>query len=100
MPRGPQRIANILAELMARRGYGRVQSTAAYEEAWRQAAGLLVAQYTRIGALRRGALEVTVANSTLMQELTFQKTVLLKNLAELLPDQGIRSLKFRVGTMD
>jgi predicted nucleic acid-binding Zn ribbon protein len=95
----PQRLANVLAELMARRGYGRVQSTEAYEAAWRQAAGSLAAQYSRVGQLRRGSLEILVANSTLMQELTFQKAALVKKLAELLPDEGIRGLRFRVGTI-
>lgn len=94
---GPQRLANVLADLMVRRGYARVQSTEAYEGAWRAAAGPLMAQYTRLGALRRGALEVVVANSTLLQELTFQKAALLKKLVAALPDEGIRSLRFKSG---
>lgn len=97
--RGPQRIGDVLSELMARRGYGRVRSTESYEKAWRDAAGTLVAQYTRVGNLRRGALEVTVANSTLLQEMTFQKPGLLKRLGELLPNEGIRDLRFRLGAV-
>jgi len=99
MARGPQAIGNILSELMARRGFARVQSGAAYEAAWREAAGALAAEYTRVGALRRGKLEVVVANSTLMQELLFQKSDLLKNLAQLLPDEGIQDLRFRLGAV-
>ena len=95
----PQRISNILAELMARRGFARVQSTEAYEEAWRQAAGALAAQYSQVGALKRGTLEVVVANSALVQELTFQKAALVEKLAALLPDEKIRNLRFRVGTV-
>ena len=34
---------------MSRRGYARVQSAATYDAAWREAAGPLVAQYTRVG---------------------------------------------------
>ena len=94
---GPERIANVLAELMARRGYGRVQSTAAYEDAWRQAAGPLLAQHTRVGLLRRGTLEVVVSNSILMQEMTFQKATLVRKLAELLPEEGLRNLRFKMG---
>ena len=97
MPRGPQRIANVLADLMARRGYGRVQGMEAYQTAWREAAGPLIAEYTQVGMLCRGTLEVLVANSALVQELTFQKAALVKKLGQLMPDQGIRSLKFRVG---
>jgi predicted nucleic acid-binding Zn ribbon protein len=89
----------VLSELMARRGYARVQSAAAYEAAWREAAGPLTAEYTRLGPLRRGTLEVVVANSTLVQELGFQKQSLLEALAELLPDEGIQNLRFRVGSV-
>ncbi len=97
MDRGPQHVSGILAQLMARRGYARQQSAAALEEAWRTAAGELVAGYTRVGAVRRGALEVIVANSTLVQELSFQKPALLVALRNLLPDEPIRDLRFRVG---
>ena len=96
----PQRISNILAELMARRGFARVQSTEAYEQAWREAAGPLIAQYSQVAALKRGVFEVTVANSALMQELTFQKESLLQKLTARLPAEKIRSLRFRVGTVD
>lgn len=99
MFRGPESISNILSELMARRGYARVQSAQAYEAAWREAAGALAAEYTRVGALRRGRLEVVVANSTLIQELMFQKPDLLKALAELLPDEGIQDIRFRAGVI-
>jgi predicted nucleic acid-binding Zn ribbon protein len=100
MTRGPQTIGKVLSELMSRRGYARVQSAAAYDAAWREAAGALVAQYTRVGAIRRGTLEVIVANSTLVQELGFQKQALLKTLAQLLPDEGIENLRFRAGNIE
>jgi predicted nucleic acid-binding Zn ribbon protein len=98
--RGPKAIGDVLSELMARRGYARVQSAATYEAAWREAAGPLAAKYTRVGLLRRGTLEVVVANSTLVQELGFQKTELLKTLSGLLPHEGIEGLRFRVGSVD
>lgn len=98
MPRGPEAIGEILAELMARRGFAQVQSAAACERAWRQAAGQL-AKYTRIGPIRRGKLEVTVANSTLMQEFSFRKPHLLSALAQLLPERKINDLRFRVGSI-
>ena len=99
MKRGPTAIGDVLSELMARRGFARVQSAANYDAAWREAAGPLAAQYTRPGQLRRGTLEVVVANSTLVQELGFQKQELLKSLAALLPDDGIKNLRFRVGNI-
>ena len=100
MKTGPRAIGDVLSELMARRGYARVQTGAACGDAWRQAAGPLAAKYTRVGPVRRGALEVIVANSALVQELGFQKLDLLKTLAELLPDAGIKNIRFRVGTIE
>lgn len=97
---GPQAIGNILAELMARRGLGRVQSTAALERAWREAAGELLARYSRPGPIRRNTLEVVVANSAVLQEMTFQKAALLSRLTALLPDRGIRDLRFRLGMIE
>ena len=99
MARGPQTIGNVLSELMSRRGYARIQGAAAYDVAWSEAAGPLAAKYTRPGQVRRGTLEVVVANSTLMQELGFQKQDLLNALARLLPDEGITNLRFRVGNI-
>ena len=96
----PKPIANILSELMAHRGYARVQSGGRCAEAWQQAAGETVASYTRAGQVRRGVLEVIVGNSTLVQELPFQKSALLKKLAEMLPEENVRDLRFRVGMID
>ena len=44
-------------------------------------------------------MEVIVAHSALVQELGFQKATLLATLARLLPDEPIRDLRFRVGTI-
>ena len=99
-PRGrPQPIAEVLSDLLARRGYAREQSSAACGEAWRQAAGELLARYSRAGQVRRGKLEVIVANSTLMQEITFQKAQILASLNRQLPDQQISDLKLKVGVI-
>ena len=97
MTRGPEPIGDILAQVMARRGFARVQSAAACEAAWEEAAGELATKYTKVGAVRRRKLEVVVANSTLLQELSFQKPALLRTLARLLPDEEINDIRFRVG---
>ncbi len=99
MAYSPQQIGDILSELMARRGFARMKSAAALEEAWQQAAGPLAAEYSRVGLLRRGTLEVTVANSTLVQELLFQRPALLRTLTQKLPDEKIKDIRFSVGTI-
>lgn len=96
----PRRISEVVSELIARRGYGRVQARTSLEEAWRTAAGPALASQTRVGAVRRKALEIVVAHSTLVQELTFQKHNLLRELAKVLPDETIADLRFKVGAIE
>ena len=98
--RKPQPIADVLARLLARRGYARERSNGACAAAWNEAVGEPLAQQTRPGTIRGGVLEVLAANSTLLQELTFQKHELLQKLGRLLPDQPVRELRFRLGRID
>ena len=95
----PKRIGSIVADLIARRGYARVQAATTCAEAWATAAGPQLIRFSRAGDVKRGVLEVMVANSTMMQEMTFQKAMLLKRITELLPDENIRDLRFRVGPL-
>ena len=85
---------------MARRGYANEQSAAVQQEAWQAAAGPALARLTRVGLIRRGVLEVLVGNSSLLQELTFQKSSLLEKLKTQLPDAKLRDLRFRIGAME
>lgn len=96
----PRRMADVLSELLARSGCARVQATANLDEAWREAAGEALAEYTRPGRIRRGVLEIMTAHSPLIQEMTFRKQQLLAKLLERLPDQGIRDLRFRLGAIE
>ncbi|HVU88325.1 MAG TPA: DUF721 domain-containing protein [Pirellulales bacterium] len=95
--RRPQKISDVLADLMAQRGYARDRSSADLAEAWQEAAGELIARHSRVGLVRQGRLEVTVAHSALVQELTFQKAAILTQLRERLPHEHIADLRFRVG---
>jgi len=96
----PQRIGDVVAQLLSRRGYARELSPAIEDQAWREAVGNALAEHSRPGRTRRGVLEVTVRNSTVMQELVFQRTELVKKLTERLPEAKISDLRFRVGVVD
>lgn len=100
MAHKPVLISEVVSELIARRGFARVRSAEAFGAAWRGAVGELMAGYTRVGEVRRGKLEVIVANSTLVQELSFQKPAILRRLGECLPGERIRDLRFRVGPIE
>jgi predicted nucleic acid-binding Zn ribbon protein len=99
-PRGPRPIAEALNHLLARRGYARIQAALQFDQAWRSAAGEQLALHTRPGNVKRGVLEITVRNSSVLQELTFQKKQLLAQLQTLSVDPPIRDLRFRIGAID
>jgi predicted nucleic acid-binding Zn ribbon protein len=98
--RRPKKIADVLAQLITARGYGRIQADADFSAAWQAAAGEALAPYTCPGRLRRGVLEITVSNSTIIQELTFRKQHILAELREQIPDARIRDLRFRIGAIN
>jgi predicted nucleic acid-binding Zn ribbon protein len=95
----PKKIGDVLAQLITARGYGRIQADAELVAAWSSAAGQPLARFTRPGQVRRGVLEVTVSNSTIVQELTFQKERILTALQAELSHAHIRDLRFRIGAV-
>src|SRR2546421_5640986 len=95
--RGPEPLREILSRLFAARGWGRKQERLRLEQAWAAAAGDLAGQ-TRVGALRRGVLEVEVASAVMLAELThFHKRRLLAELRKQLPGVTLADLRFRAG---
>ena len=100
MNEGPERLAEILSRLFTARGWGRKQERLRLEQAWMEAAGAEVGRQTRIGALRRGVLEIEVGNAVLMQELAqFQKRKLLRQLQSKLAGMPLKDLRFRAGVI-
>jgi predicted nucleic acid-binding Zn ribbon protein len=97
--RRPKKIADVVAQLITLRGYGRFQAHAELAAAWQTAAGPVLANCSRPGQIRRGKLEVIVSNSTIVQELTFQKQQILAELARQMPDAKIRDVRFRIGNI-
>ncbi|HEX6963387.1 MAG TPA: DUF721 domain-containing protein [Lacipirellula sp.] len=97
--RQPKPIADVIAQVVQKRGYAQVRAAGQWNEAWREAAGEAFAAVTEVGQLRRGVLEVTVASSLVMQELTFEKERILDHLQTARPDAGIKQLRFRVGNI-
>ena len=95
--RQPKPVAEVVAELIQRRGYAQVRQAGQWNEAWREAAGEAFAAVTEVGQLRRGVLEVIAANSLVMQELGFEKERILAALQAALPDAHIKQLRFRIG---
>ena len=96
--RGPQRVSELLGELLMRRGYQGLRALAAVESAWSTAVGDVIAGHTRPSRLDRGTLEVFVDTGVLLQELSaFRKPALVQALQQALPEAGIREIRFRLG---
>jgi predicted nucleic acid-binding Zn ribbon protein len=95
----PKRMSDIVAQLVQKKGYAQVRAAQAHHEAWKTAAGSRFAPVTEPGKITRGTLEVTAANSLVMQELTFEKDRLLAAIQQALPDAKIKQIRFKVGTV-
>jgi hypothetical protein len=99
--RGPKPLSDILGELFATRGFGRLRALKELEDAWNTAVGEPWCRQTRLGEVRRGVLNVTVAHPTLLEELVaFQKPTLLAALRQNAPGTLIHDIRFRVGPID
>jgi len=96
----PKPMRNVISQLLAKRGYAQVQSSAGCDAAWQEAVGVKLAADSRPGIVKRGVLEVLVRNSVTLQELAFVKVKAVRTLAKLIPEQQIRDVRFRVGALD
>jgi hypothetical protein len=98
--RGPEGLSEILSRLFTARGWGRRQDRLHLERAWADVAGADFVAQTRVGALRRGVLEVEVGNAVLLQELAhYHKRRLLQELRRRLPGVPLTDLRFRAGVL-
>src|SRR4051812_50073564 len=99
--RGPKPLSDILGELFASRGFGRLRALKELEDAWNAAVGEPGCRQTKLGEVRRGVLNVTVAHPALLEELAaFQKSNLLAALRQNAPGTVVHDIRFRVGPVD
>ncbi len=98
--RRPRTPANIISQLMARKGYCQTQSANELSEVWRELAGEKWKNKTKAGNVNRGVLEVFVANAAVNQKIGFEKRKILAALKQRVPQNKITDIKFRVGNVD
>ena len=93
--RKPKKPANLLSQLMARKGYGQEKSNNELQEVWERIATPLK-DFTKTGTVRRGVLEIFVTSPAITQQLEFQKKQLLAELNRQLPQNKISEIRFRI----
>jgi len=98
--RRPKKPANIISQLMARKGYCQNQSANELAEVWQQLVGDKWKNKTKAGRVNRGVLEVFVANAAVNQKIGFEKQKILAALKQRVPQNKITDIKFRVGSVD
>ncbi len=90
-------LGDVLSQLFALRGYGRVRGDRQLHDVWREVAGEQIASQTRVAGIRNGVLQVGVASSALLSELAaFHKFSLLERLQAEHASLRIKDLKFKL----
>ena len=97
--RMPHSAGDLISKLIARRGFTQMQFNDELQTVWQDVAGPQMAGRTQATVIRRGALEVIVDSSPALQQLAFDKSRLLRQIQDKLPHAGIRSIRFRVGSV-
>jgi predicted nucleic acid-binding Zn ribbon protein len=93
----PTPLGDALSQLIALRGYARMQGHSQLVSAWRQVCDTEWANYTRAIKVQRGVLQVAVTGAPLLSQLTnFRKADLVKQLASVVPNLKITDIKFKL----
>ena len=87
-------------QLLTRHGISQQQHNQQLRSNWNAAVGPKWNQLSLAGSISRGVLEVTVANSLVNQQLTFEKKKLLTTMQKLMPEAKLKNLRFRVGNVN
>jgi hypothetical protein len=98
--REPKRAADIMAAVLQRRGYGRFMENEQLAAEWTAIVDARLRPFTRPVRVFRGRLEVLVANSAVMQELTFAKAALVERFNRETVTHPISDIRLRVGHVD
>ena len=93
----PLQLSSALSELIALRGYARIEEYRQFRQAWTAVAGEQLSQQTRLSRVLRGQLVIEVDNGALLSELSgFHAADLLCRLQSEFPELKIKGLKFRL----
>lgn len=89
--------SGVIRRLLARKEFSQVGQRESLEAAWKEAAGEEICQRAQCGRMVRGTLDIVVADSSTLTQLTFEKQGLLKKLKGIEATAQIKNLRFRLG---
>ncbi len=96
----PFRLGSALSELIAIRGYARIEENRRYHLAWKAVADAAWLPHTKVSRVVRGRMEIDVNNGPLLSELSsFHARDLLARLQAEHAELKIKDLKFRLRGM-
>ena len=93
-----RRLGSIVNQLMSRRGYASATATDELLGAIVAAVDPTLQSSIQVGNLRQGILQVYATDSVTLQELNFQKRVILKRIQTDMPHCRVTDLRFRIQT--
>lgn len=93
----PDKLGDVLSELFALRGYGRVKANQQLEQIWETTVDEHISQQTKVIGLKNGILHIGVTNSALISELSaFLKVEYLEKLQSEQSHLNIKDIKFKL----
>ncbi len=98
--RKPKTADNLISQIISRRGIAAEKSNNQLNSLWQSMVSVTIANQTKVGTVRRGILEITVSNSTLLQNLGFGKADYLEQLNQQMQNQTIKDIRFRIGSVN
>ena len=96
-PSGPHKLGDLLGAVLAKYDAAGTTARSDLERAWSTALGPDLARRARVGALRRGTLEILVESSALIQELCYRQEELLAAVQANVQHNRVAALRFRRG---
>ncbi|MDG2223471.1 MAG: DUF721 domain-containing protein [Rubripirellula sp.] len=91
-----RRLGSLVNQLISRRGYAQVSVNEQLQQTIATVLSESLHSCFQVGNLRGGVLQIYAADSVTLQELNFQKRVILKRLQEEKAFQNIVDVRFRI----
>lgn len=95
--RKPKSAKYLINNIIARRGIAAEKSNQKLQNVWDSIVGIDLANQTKIASVKRGVLQVIVANSSVMQFLSFSKLEYKEQINQQMPNEEISDLRFSIG---